>query len=86
MAPFMGVFFVAFFVAILATPLVRKMAIKNGIIDPDLVGDLGKGTVSQIELHDIAGKLVVISILDIVLVAVPVLKSHFGFEAGIALG
>lgn len=37
MAPFMGVFFVAFFVAIAVTPLVRKLAIKNGIIDwPDL--------------------------------------------------
>lgn len=36
-APYMAIFFIAFFVAIIATPVVRKLAIKNGIIDwPDL--------------------------------------------------
>ncbi len=36
-APYMGVFFVAFFVAIVATPLMRMLAIRNGIVDlPDL--------------------------------------------------
>ncbi|GAB4186991.1 MAG: MraY family glycosyltransferase [Phycisphaeraceae bacterium] len=36
-APYMGVFFIAFFVAIIATPLMRMLAIRNGIVDlPDL--------------------------------------------------
>ncbi len=36
-APYMGVFFVAFFVAIVTTPLMRMLAIRNGIVDlPDL--------------------------------------------------
>ncbi len=36
-APYMGVFFVAFFVSIIATPLMRMLAIRNGIVDlPDL--------------------------------------------------
>ena len=36
-APYMGIFFVAFFVAILSTPLMRLLAIRNNIIDlPDL--------------------------------------------------
>ncbi|MEM7624299.1 MAG: MraY family glycosyltransferase [Planctomycetota bacterium] len=37
LAPYMGVFFVAFFVAIVATFVMRKLAIANGIVDwPDL--------------------------------------------------
>ncbi|MEZ6190820.1 MAG: MraY family glycosyltransferase [Phycisphaerales bacterium] len=36
-APYMGVFFVAFFVAIITTPLMRMLAVRNGIVDlPDL--------------------------------------------------
>ena len=36
-APYMAVFFVAFFVAIIATPILRAAAIRNGIVDiPDL--------------------------------------------------
>lgn len=36
-SPYMGVFFVAFFVAIIATPLMRMLAARNGIVDlPDL--------------------------------------------------
>ncbi len=36
-APYMGIFFVAFFVAIITTPLMRMLAIRNNIIDlPDL--------------------------------------------------
>jgi len=36
-APYMGVFFAAFFIAIIATPLMRMLAIRNGIVDlPDL--------------------------------------------------
>lgn len=36
-APYMGVFFAAFFVAIIATPLMRMLAVRNGIVDlPDL--------------------------------------------------
>lgn len=36
-APYMGVFFIAFFVAIIATPLMRMLALRNGIVDlPDL--------------------------------------------------
>jgi len=36
-APYMGVFFAAFFVSIIATPLMRMLAIRNGIVDlPDL--------------------------------------------------
>lgn len=36
-APYMGVFFVAFFVSILTTPLMRVLAVRNGIVDlPDL--------------------------------------------------
>jgi len=36
-APYMGVFFTAFFIAIVATPLMRMLAIRNGIVDlPDL--------------------------------------------------
>ena len=36
-APYMGVFFVAFFVSIIATPILRGLAIRNGIVDiPDL--------------------------------------------------
>jgi UDP-GlcNAc:undecaprenyl-phosphate/decaprenyl-phosphate GlcNAc-1-phosphate transferase len=35
--PYMGVFFTAFFVAIIATPLMRMLAVRNGIVDlPDL--------------------------------------------------
>ncbi|QQE13011.1 undecaprenyl/decaprenyl-phosphate alpha-N-acetylglucosaminyl 1-phosphate transferase [Planctomycetota bacterium] len=35
--PFMGVFFIAFFGALIATPLMRLLALKNGIVDwPDL--------------------------------------------------
>ena len=37
LSPYMGVFFIAFFAAIVLTPLVRRLAINNGIIDyPDL--------------------------------------------------
>ncbi|MEM1107938.1 MAG: MraY family glycosyltransferase [Planctomycetota bacterium] len=37
MAPYMGVFFVAFFVAIVTTPLMKSLALRNGIVDwPDL--------------------------------------------------
>ncbi|MBB6429303.1 glycosyltransferase family 4 protein [Algisphaera agarilytica] len=37
LGPFMGVFFVAFFVAIILTPTMKHLAIKNGIVDwPDL--------------------------------------------------
>ena len=37
LSPYMGVFFIAFFTAIVLTPLVRRLAINNGIIDyPDL--------------------------------------------------
>ena len=37
LGPYMGVFFAAFFVSILATPLMRRLAIANGIVDwPDL--------------------------------------------------
>jgi UDP-GlcNAc:undecaprenyl-phosphate/decaprenyl-phosphate GlcNAc-1-phosphate transferase len=36
-APYMGVFFIAFFVCILVTPLMRMLAVRNGIVDlPDL--------------------------------------------------
>jgi UDP-GlcNAc:undecaprenyl-phosphate/decaprenyl-phosphate GlcNAc-1-phosphate transferase len=36
-APYMGVFFIAFFVSIIATPLMRMLAVRNGIVDlPDL--------------------------------------------------
>lgn len=36
-APYMGIFFVAFFVAIVTTPLMRMLAVRNGIVDlPDL--------------------------------------------------
>ena len=36
-APYMGVFFVAFFVSIIATPIMRMLAVRNGIVDlPDL--------------------------------------------------
>ncbi len=36
-APYMGIFFAAFIVAILATPLMRMLAVRNGIVDlPDL--------------------------------------------------
>lgn len=36
-APYMGIFFVAFFIAIIATPLMRMLAVRNGIVDlPDL--------------------------------------------------
>jgi len=35
--PFLPVFFAAFFASILATPVMRKLAVRNGIIDwPDL--------------------------------------------------
>ncbi|MEM9419399.1 MAG: MraY family glycosyltransferase [Planctomycetota bacterium] len=37
LSPFMGVFFVAFFVAIVFTPTMKHLALKNGIVDwPDL--------------------------------------------------
>ena len=37
LSPFMSVFFVAFLVAIVATPVMRRLAVKNGVIDwPDL--------------------------------------------------
>lgn len=37
LAPYMGVFFVAFFVVIAVTPLLRRLAVANGIVDwPDL--------------------------------------------------
>jgi len=36
-SPYFGVFFVAFFVSIVATPIMRRLAIANGIVDiPDL--------------------------------------------------
>ncbi len=36
-APYMGIFFAAFIVSILATPLMRMLAVRNGIVDlPDL--------------------------------------------------
>jgi len=36
-APYMGVFFIAFFVCIFVTPLMRMLAVRNGIVDlPDL--------------------------------------------------
>lgn len=36
-SPFMGVFFAAFFVALAATPVMRVLAVRNGIVDwPDL--------------------------------------------------
>ena len=37
LGPFMGVFFVAFFVAIAMTPVMKYLALRNGIVDwPDL--------------------------------------------------
>ncbi len=37
LSPYMGVFFIAFFAAIIFTPIVRRLAVNNGIIDyPDL--------------------------------------------------
>ncbi len=37
LAPYMGVFFIAFFASIIATPLMRMLAVRNGIVDlPDL--------------------------------------------------
>lgn len=37
LGPFMGVFFIAFFVVIIMTPIMKYLAIKNGIVDwPDL--------------------------------------------------
>jgi len=36
-APYMGVFFIAFFVCMIVTPLMRMLAVRNGIVDlPDL--------------------------------------------------
>ncbi|MEM0914648.1 MAG: MraY family glycosyltransferase [Planctomycetota bacterium] len=38
LAPYMGVFFVAFLVSLVATPLLRQLALANGIVDvPDLL-------------------------------------------------